>query len=76
MLKFFLLSAWLFLAALCSPLFAAGDGGRRHVDIVSLLIKANADVNLADKDGVTPLQHARGRGFGEIAALLEKAGAK
>ncbi|MGQ3292069.1 MAG: ankyrin repeat domain-containing protein, partial [Shinella sp.] len=53
-----------------------GDGGKRHVQIVDLLIKAGANVNLADDDGVTPLQHARGRGFGEMVALLEKAGAK
>lgn len=52
------------------------DGGPRHQAIVDLLIKAGANVNLADNDGVTPLRHARNRGYGEIAALLEKAGAK
>ena len=53
-----------------------GDGGKRHQQIVGLLIAAGANVNLADNDGVTPLRHARDRGFDEIAALLEKAGAK
>jgi len=53
-----------------------GNGGERHQKIVALLIEAGADVNLADNDGVTPLQHARGRGYQEIATLLEKAGAK
>lgn len=52
-----------------------GDGGSRHVEIVRLLIDAGADVNLADGEGVTPLQHARGRGFAEIARLLAEAGA-
>ena len=53
-----------------------GDGGKRHQEIVGLLIAAGANVNLADNEGVTPLRHARDRGFDEIAALLEKAGAK
>ena len=53
-----------------------GDGGERHQKIVALLIEAGANVNLADNDSVTPLQHARGRGYDEIASLLQKAGAK
>ena len=53
-----------------------GDGGERHQQIVRLLIDAGADVDLADRDGVTPLQHARERGYGEIAAALEDAGAR
>lgn len=52
-----------------------GDGGERHQKIVDLLIKAKANLNLADKDGVTPLQHARSRGFEEIERLLSAAGA-
>ena len=51
------------------------DGGPRHVEIVKLLVDAGADVNLADGDGVTPLAHARQRGYTEIAAILEAAGA-
>lgn len=34
------------------------DGGPRHQQIVQLLIDRDADVNLADRDGVTPLAHA------------------
>lgn len=30
-----------------------------------LLVEAGASVNLADRDGVTPLQHAKRRGFAE-----------
>jgi ankyrin repeat protein len=53
-----------------------GNGGERHQQIVGLLIKAGANVNLADGDGVTPLQHARNRGFKEIERLLATAGAR
>lgn len=47
------------------------DGGPRHVEIVRLLVDAGADTGIADRDGVTPLQHARARGYREIAELLE-----
>ncbi|MGY1552165.1 ankyrin repeat domain-containing protein [Microbacterium sp. A588] len=50
-----------------------GDGSTRYQDIVATLIDAGADVTIADKNGVTPLEHAQSRGFGEIAAALEKA---
>ncbi len=53
-----------------------GDGGLQHTAVVRLLVDAGADVNLADRDGVTPLAHARDRGYGEIAAILERAGAR
>lgn len=52
------------------------DGGPVYQEIVADLIKGGADVNLADGDGVTPLAHARARGYGEIAKLLEAAGAQ
>jgi ankyrin repeat protein len=51
------------------------DGGTAQQEIVALLIEAGADVDLADKDGVRPLAHARAKGFDEIAALLTEAGA-
>lgn len=52
------------------------DGGPRHVEIVRLLIAAKADVNLADKDGVRPLAHARQRGHRATERLLAAAGAR
>ena len=53
-----------------------GDGGERHREIVGLLIAAGANVNIADGKGVSPLAHARARGQGEIARMLERAGAR
>lgn len=52
------------------------DGGPRHQQIVALLIAHGADVELADRDGVTPLQHARQRGYTVIEGLLREAGAR
>ncbi len=51
------------------------DGGPRHQQIVQVLVDAGADVNIADKEGVTPLQHARQKGFHEIVEILKSAGA-
>jgi uncharacterized protein len=53
-----------------------GDGGPAHTEIVRLLTAAGANVNLADRDGVTPLAHARRRGFAAIGRILESAGAR
>ncbi|HVF25253.1 MAG TPA: ankyrin repeat domain-containing protein, partial [Anaerolineales bacterium] len=41
------------------------NGGERHQQVVQLLVDHGADINIADKDGVTPLQHAQARGFRE-----------
>ncbi|MFS8934629.1 ankyrin repeat domain-containing protein [Cupriavidus taiwanensis] len=53
-----------------------GNGGAAHTEIVRLLVNAGADVNLADGDGVTPLQHARQRGYTQIQQILTAAGAR
>jgi len=53
-----------------------GDGGKRHTATLKALVEAGANLNLADRDGRTPLALARGRGYREMAAILEKAGAR
>lgn len=52
------------------------DGGPRFQQIIGVLIAHGADVNLADGDGVTPLAHARARGYRQIERMLLEAGAK
>ena len=53
-----------------------GDGGRNHTETLRALVEAGADVNIPDGSGATPLKLARGRGYREMVAILEKAGAK
>jgi ankyrin repeat protein len=53
-----------------------GTGGAAHQAIVRLLLDAGADPELADRDGVTPLAHARARDQAEVAAILVAAGAR
>jgi len=53
-----------------------GDGGNRHTDTLRALVEAKADVNLADRDGRTPLALARSRKYSQMVQVLEKAGAK
>ena len=53
-----------------------GDGGARHVESLRALVEAGADVSLPDRQGVTPLAHARQRGYGEMVELLRRAGAR
>ncbi|SIT92982.1 ankyrin repeat domain-containing protein [Edaphobacillus lindanitolerans] len=52
-----------------------GNGGRDHQKIVQLLVDHGADVDIADRDGITPLQHAERHGYEEVAGILKKAGA-
>lgn len=53
-----------------------GSGGKTHTHIVELLVNAGCDVNIPDKNGISPLQHARKNGYKDIVSILEKAGAK
>ena len=52
------------------------DGGPTHQDILKQLIAAGADLNLADAQGVSPLAHAKQRGFAGMVQMLQQAGAK
>ena len=50
-----------------------GDGGPRHLAVVRLLVETPATIDLADRQGVTPLAHARARGYAEMVQILEGA---
>ena len=47
-----------------------GDGDAAHVEILGILLEAGADRSIADRDGVTALEHARSRGYEEMVRLL------
>lgn len=49
-----------------------GDGSKKYVDIVHILLEAGSDRNIADAEGVTPLQHATNRNYTAIAEVLNK----
>jgi hypothetical protein len=53
-----------------------GDGGPNHTAVVRALLQAGAKPNIPDRQGVTPLAHARRRGFSEMARVLEAAGGR
>ena len=53
-----------------------GNGGARHQASLKALIDAGANLQLTDRQGQTPLQLARTRGFGDMVAMLEKASKK
>jgi uncharacterized protein len=53
-----------------------GDGGARHQATLKALIAAGANLQLADREGRTPLQLAQSRGYGEMVKMLEAARAR
>jgi ankyrin repeat protein len=53
-----------------------GNGGANHTATVEALVVAGADVHIPDRNGATPLRHARARGYSQIARILERAGAR
>ncbi len=54
----------------------AGDGGPTQTEIVRLLVAAGANVNVADRDGITALSHAKRAGFSGMVRILGDAGAR
>jgi ankyrin repeat protein len=53
-----------------------GDGGPRHQATLKALVDAGASLQLTDRQGQTPLQLARARGYKDMVKMLEAAGAK
>lgn len=47
-----------------------GDGGRRHVATAKALVRAGARKDLADRSGVTPLEHAQRRNYRAMIEVL------
>jgi ankyrin repeat protein len=50
-----------------------GDGSRRYQQIVTILLDADADPKIADRQGITALQHAEQGGQREVARILRNA---
>jgi ankyrin repeat protein len=53
-----------------------GNGGTAHTETLRALVTAGANVNLADRAGVTPLALARQRGYSTMVTILERAGGR
>ncbi|MGZ8211722.1 MAG: ankyrin repeat domain-containing protein [Burkholderiales bacterium] len=53
-----------------------GDGGSRHQQTLRALVDAGANLQLADRQGRTPLQLAKARGYTEMVRMLEQASAR
>lgn len=53
-----------------------GDGGPAHSEIVRLLVEAGANASIPDRDRITPLEHAKKRGYAEIVRILSVARAR
>ena len=53
-----------------------GNGGVRHQESLRALLAVGASYQLTDRQGTTPLQLARSRGYLEMVQMLERAGAR
>lgn len=49
-----------------------GDGGPRHQQTLAALIEAGANLRLTDRQGNTPLDLAKARGYGAMVEMLER----
>ncbi|REB05265.1 ankyrin repeat domain-containing protein [Sporosarcina sp. BI001-red] len=47
------------------------DGSVAQQEIIKILLKHGADQSITDNDGITPLQHAKEKGYLEIVDILE-----
>ncbi|MGC1631903.1 MAG: ankyrin repeat domain-containing protein [Gelidibacter sp.] len=48
-----------------------GDGSNKYQQIVKILKEAGARMDIPDFDGITPLQHAKSRGYIEIVNIIK-----
>ena len=48
-----------------------GNGGPNHIATVRALVDAGADKTITDREGVSPLQHAKRMNYREIVELLQ-----
>lgn len=48
-----------------------GDGTEKYQQIVRILKEAGCNIHIADRNGVTSLQHAKSLGYKEIVRILE-----
>ena len=49
-----------------------GDGGADYVQTIGYLLVHDADCSIGDRQGITPLQHARQRGYSNIIEQLSR----
>jgi len=49
-----------------------GDGGSDHLKSARHLVEAGADKSIGDRGGVTPLEHAKARGYAEMVKVLSE----
>jgi uncharacterized protein len=49
-----------------------GDGGKRHQDTLKALVEAGADIRIPDRQGITPLEHAKRRGYTVMTTMLSR----
>jgi ankyrin repeat protein len=50
-----------------------GNGSKNHTECVEALVKAGADTEIKDRQGMTALAHARARNYADMVKILEAA---